>query len=360
MLQHVHLEGKRFSEGALPLSATTELQRFQYLLERVAKSLYLADHPNRHKVRTEALGILGFDLAITRLGKGSVTVDLGVRRSATTPITQGDDYLERARRLIEEAFADLSESETVPQDFPQELVPDLALMGVSLKEGETLTWAHSKRQAPKSRAVLTNRTTEPIRGFVPDKSPQERLLHVYVVGVCSSPLEFTYQFEAGERSLRGQFSNPDIFHQLREVCGFAKRTPLVALTVMRNRTGDRKVVDVLNVEALLPSEWSSRLEELSALPDGWLDGEGRAVSKEALQTAEAFLFMVLDAGVSRPGVYPTPDGGIQMEWAEGPEELEVLVAKGGSIRIYFDEEEPDGFVGTPALVFSRAREALGK
>ena len=88
------------------------------------------------------------------------------------------------------------------------------------------------------------------------------------------------------------------------------------------------------------------------MPDGWLDGEGRAVSKEALQTAEAFLFMVLDAGVPRPGVYPTPDGGIQMEWAEGPEELEVLVANGGSIRIYFDDEEPDGFVGTPALFHS--------
>lgn len=190
VLQHVHLQGKRFSEGALPLSATTELQRFQYLLERVAKSLYLAEHPNRHKVRTEALGILGFDLAITRLGKGSVTVDLGVRRSAT-PMTLSDDYLERARRLIEEAFADLSESETVPQAFPQELVPDLALMGVSLKEGETLTWAPSKRQAPKSRAVLTNRTTEPIRGFVPDKSPRNAFC-TSTSSACAVPLSSSH------------------------------------------------------------------------------------------------------------------------------------------------------------------------
>lgn len=359
VVQHVHMEGERFTDGALPLFATVELERFQQLLEKVAKSLYLRDHPSRQRVRMEALGVLGFDLAITHLGKGSVTVDLGVRRSAE-PLALSDDYVERARKLIEAAFTGLADASRVPDEFPQELVPDLANMGSTLGEGETFTWAKSKRLSSNSRAVLTKTTTEPIRGFAPDNSPVEELLNVYVVGVCSDPLEFTFQFDAGDRSFRGNFRQPEVFHQLREVCGFAKRTPLVALAVLRNRTGNRKVVDVLNVEALLPAEWSARLEELASLPDGWLDGDGRAVSKEAIQTAETFLFKVLDAGIARPGVYPTPDGGIQMEWADGPEGLEVMVANGGSIRIYHDEEDPDGFVATPSLIFSRAREVLGR
>ena len=103
---------------------------------------------------------------------------------------------------------------------------------------------------------------------------------------------------------------------------------------------------------------SARLEELAALKPGWLDGEGLAVSKDALRTAESFLFHVLDAQISRPGVFPTPEGGIQMEWPNGPLELEVIVSNGGAIRVFHEDEDEDGFLGTVGLVFERVRRVL--
>jgi hypothetical protein len=357
VFQHVHMQGPRFQGGALPLSATDDLQRFEKLVEKVARALFLRDHPDRARVSSATLGVEGFDLAITRLSKGSVGVDLSVRRSGAT-LSVGEDYAERARQLIEGAFAGLADEGKLPEEFPGELVSDFALMGSSLKQGESLTWAKTRRFAKRSRAVLTPSTTEPIRVLVPPDRPTEELLNAYVVGVCSDPLEFNYKFDGGGQTRRGSFTRPEVFHSLREVCGFANRTPLVALSVLRTPDSPRKVVDVLNVEALLPSEWAARLEALAALERGWLDGQGLPISKDAIQTAESLLFKILDAQLPRPGVFPTREGGVQMEWASGPIELEVVVSNGGFIRVFLEDEDEDGYAGSVGLVFTRVQEAL--
>lgn len=359
--QHVHMEGARFHDGALPLSATPELIRFQSLVEKVARSLFLRDHPERSRVADSVLGVVGFDLAITKLTDGSVGVDLSVERPQSL-LDDNDDYTEQARVLIEEALGDLAEDQYLTPGFPAELVRDLAAMGTGLSEGERFTWSKTRQMSPSSRAVLTHRTTEPIRAvdrLVPiDVRPVEDLFNAYIVGVCSDPLKFEFKLEGRDGTQTGAFVNPDMFHRLREVCGFANRTPLVALSVLRDPRKGR-VQDVLNAEALLPPDWAGRLEELSQLRDGWLDGQGLSITAEALEVAESFLFRILDANLPRPGVFPVRDGGIQLEWASGPEDLEVVVSGGGSVRVFLEDEGDLGFVGTVGLVFAKVEEVLG-
>jgi hypothetical protein len=358
--QHVHMEGARFHDGALPLSATSELLRFQNLVEKVARGLFLKEHPERRRVSAKTLGVLGFDLSITRLTDGSVGVDLSVERVPSL-LELDDDYAERARLLIEKALGGLAESRSLPDDFPPEFASDLADMGTDLFEGEQFTWSRSREESSRSRAVVTRTTTEPIRqavNLIPhDSAPVEDLFNAYVVGVCSDPLEFYYKVEGSDRTQTGKFTEPGMFHRLREVCGFANRSPLVALSVLR-RPASNQVAEVLNAEALLPPDWAARLEELSQLGPGWLDGTGLAITSAALEVAESFLFRVLDANLPRPGVFPTREGGIQFEWGTGPEELEVVVSGGGSIRVYLAEEDEFGFLGTIGLVFARVEEVL--
>ena len=191
-----------------------------------------------------------------------------------------------------------------------------------------------------------------------DVAPVEDMFNAYIVGVCSDPLKFDFKLEGGGGTQTGRFVSPDMFHRLREVCGFATRTPLVALSVLRGPRRGR-VEDVLNAEPLLPPDWAGRLEELSLLRDGWLDGRGLAIASDALEVAESFLFKVLDANLPRPGVFPMRDGGIQLEWAAGPEELEVVISGGGSVRVFLEDEGELGFVGTVGLVFAKVEEVLG-
>ena len=59
----------------------------------------------------------------------------------------------------------------------------------------------------------------------------------------------------------------------------------------------------------------TRLDELAALSDGWLDGEVLAPTPHAIATARAVLRLLPDA--PRPHLFPTPEGEVSAEWIIG-------------------------------------------
>lgn len=73
-----------------------------------------------------------------------------------------------------------------------------------------------------------------------------------------------------------------------------------------------------------PTAFYDRLTMLSKLEDGWLNGDGKAPTTEALKTAS-----VLGPALPRDVylyVYPTEAGGVSLEWTDqhGGHEIEVL------------------------------------
>jgi hypothetical protein len=56
----------------------------------------------------------------------------------------------------------------------------------------------------------------------------------------------------------------------------------------------------------------ARLEELSMLRVGWLNGEGEAISEMAVEHARQLL-SALEPDGDNFRIYPMPDGGIQLE-----------------------------------------------
>jgi hypothetical protein len=84
----------------------------------------------------------------------------------------------------------------------------------------------------------------------------------------------------------------------------------------------------LIVEHLPPAkaiDLAARLAELAALKDGWLDGAGRAPSQADLQWLAATWSGAFPRDLPTPYAYPTPDGGIQLEWTTGPWELSAEI-----------------------------------
>lgn len=58
---------------------------------------------------------------------------------------------------------------------------------------------------------------------------------------------------------------------------------------------------------------NERLAELEKLRDGWLNGDGLSVSPRVIDWCRDNLpIMILMHG--HPRIYPTPEGGIQVEW----------------------------------------------
>lgn len=60
---------------------------------------------------------------------------------------------------------------------------------------------------------------------------------------------------------------------------------------------------------------TSRLDDLRRLHDGWLDGRGYAPSHEGLVWLRQAAHVLRDSPV--PYIYPTPEGGVQLEWDIG-------------------------------------------
>lgn len=69
----------------------------------------------------------------------------------------------------------------------------------------------------------------------------------------------------------------------------------------------------------------ARLRELEALLDGWFDGVGYAMTHGALHGAYA----LLETG----RIFPTPDGGVQIEWTSLGREQSICFAPDGSISL---------------------------
>ena len=74
---------------------------------------------------------------------------------------------------------------------------------------------------------------------------------------------------------------------------------------------------------------AERLEELSKLEAGWLDGSGDAVHSHALRIAQELLN---DLSIL-PNLYPTEEGGIYVEW--GTKMLSLEIRPNGDHRLMF-------------------------
>lgn len=66
-----------------------------------------------------------------------------------------------------------------------------------------------------------------------------------------------------------------------------------------------------------PLDVPARLREFHAMEDGWYDGEGVAPRTEGLDWFAAIFTRYYPDDIPLPYTYPTPEGGIEMEWSIG-------------------------------------------
>lgn len=88
-----------------------------------------------------------------------------------------------------------------------------------------------------------------------------------------------------------------------------------------------------------------RLRQLSALPNGWLDGEGLALPAGSIDwLIDGFASLSFNI---RPGLSPTPEGNITAEWSHGPWEasadidLHVRVVRWHALSVENPDEETE-------------------
>lgn len=68
-----------------------------------------------------------------------------------------------------------------------------------------------------------------------------------------------------------------------------------------------------------------RLSELARLEHGWLTKSSESPSNEAIRNAMSILTFSADSDFDRPGIFPSAEGGIQLEWRTETRTVEIEI-----------------------------------
>lgn len=333
---HLKLKGGRYDQPGLPVSSAAELERYSRLVTTVARALYLNAHPRRKRLPRNFDD--GLDLRLTAVEIGSVVPVLS-RRSAENAgqfaLAPPADWHEQARKLINEALYEVTNANKLPAQFPRDGLKELAQFGRSLHADERIELSDSKYETP---AVLTLETRKQIQQLAQlDELEIETVLLGQITGLLSSPqrADLVIIEDDQPKKVTASYSDPTTWDALREHLGYAKDAPLASLTVVATQARDGRITnitDVLDVEFALPPEWTQRVVEVGALSEGWLEIGVEAPSKESVDRTQSVLLACVDAGFERPGIFPSIDGGIQLEWRNANRTVEVAILNSGLVE----------------------------
>jgi len=71
------------------------------------------------------------------------------------------------------------------------------------------------------------------------------------------------------------------------------------------------------------SDIQVQFEKLRTIKDGWLDGVGSSIDVDLLRRVRTWLGDHVRDSIPRPTLFPTPEGGVEVEWVAGRYDVSV-------------------------------------
>lgn len=319
--------GARFDDAAIPLEVLKDLAVFEEMLIEVAKWRFLQEHQNR---RRSPRGFTeGIELKLTGIKPGSAVPQLGL--VVDTPHLPGippqnQRYFEQAREAIISAI-DAAEHDpsSVIDYLPEKCLSYFDRIGRSLREDESIEFTTSSHPTPARLTKETRRrlilASSHVREFT-----EEAVLRGTIPEVDQEKMSFHLQLIDGQRVL-GPIPDQHLDTIIEAFNGYQQGTRVLLHAIGRYSRQNRllRLDSVEHISILDPLDVSARLDELRGLRDGWLEGKGKAPGDEGLNWFAASFDRRFPDGLPLPRVYPTAEGGLQLEWTLGSKEISLEV-----------------------------------
>ena len=340
----LRLTGDRFEGHAIPLEFLKDLTVLGKMIVEVAKAEFLKEHRGYQRVPRGFTK--GIELKLTGIEEGSAVAVISLD---VVPSLQfwNLTYFERARealvdmigaaeqnrsiteypsekalRYFDRFVRSLRDDEAIEFTTPtrdtsakltkksrQRLVP--AAVGDGGPTGETMISDMKSEAIPDALSIkeLTEETT--VRGTVPEADQDNMTFKIQLSNGQKVPAPIPPQqlgtileaFSGYKGGMRVLLHGVGRFDQVMHLLGF-------------DSTKDVRP-DSLDITA--------RLEELRALKDGWLEGDGQTLSREGLDWLLRTFERHYPENLPPPYLYPTEEGGVQAEWSLGPKEVSLEI-----------------------------------
>lgn len=327
----VRLCGGRFTHGAVPLSLFGDISALGELIAAAARHRFLADNPGRRRMPKGFTKDLR--LAATGITEGSAVVEVALAdASSELPAMPRQhhryyegarsDFLSTIRSASLESGADAG---PYAGSLPAPLLPHFDRIGRGLAAGESIRFdstsehreailtAEVRKRLLFSSSLTTSITEEMVlRGSVPEADQGRSTFELQLIG---------------GRKLSGPMPEP-YRETILEAFGGYREQVKIQMAVVGTLNRKREVggwQEIQDLAILDPLDIAAQLDELRALGDGWLDGDGQALSSEGLDRLAVRFEEHYPEQLPLPSIYPTPAGGAQLEWTLGSNEVSVEV-----------------------------------
>ncbi len=322
------LVGSRFEDHSIPVDLLRDFVYLEQLLVEAAKWQYRKAHPSRKRLPKRFTDGVTLRLSSIHSGSAVATFDLAVGPSDEL-FSEVEVCFKEARDSILATISAASSDRPLTEHLPAELLTYFDRFGRSLKDSEYIefesdTSAETVRlnQASRKRLVLAS-------GKVQEITEEEKLWG-WVFAVDKKRREFQLQILSGPK-VKGSLDTRHAQTILEAFNSYEEdsKVQVTAITVY-DQSGRIKAIDEIEQISILdPNDVLFRIEELKTLKDGWLDGKGRAPHEQQLDWFARDFEAYYPADLPYPFIYPTPEGGLQVEWS-GPQielSLEADLAK---------------------------------
>ena len=321
------LHGERFARGEIPLEVLGDFVALRHMVMEVAKWKFLQTNPGRQRIPRGFAE--SFDLKLTGLEEGSATavISLVPTRSSlgfVQPLNLR--YFEMARKEIVDAIDYVGQNGhlMIESRLPRKYLTYLGKTIRNLREGEYMDVSTPDRRVS---ARLYKKSLERLLATSQNRDlVRETTLRGSISAADLDKMTFELQPAFGSKisvaiEERYHATIMDAFNGYRE----GMRVIVIGTGKYSLQGRLMAVNPVTHISPLNPLDVPVRLDELRGMKDGWLDGSGRAPDHAGLEwLSRSFTSHYPSAGLL-PYAYPTPEGGVQLEWSLGTNEVSIEI-----------------------------------
>lgn len=361
-LARIRLIGERFQNGHLPIDSLIELEKYQSAIRTLAIAEWKTNNPTSTLPRDFSSQI---SLSIHELKSGSADIYIAFEQS------QHIQYQLEAKtnvdRLLNAAYSgmELPKINPAAEDEVHEVLSEL---GETLIDGQEFQiFVHGPEKEPVTVTVHTRKAAHDALMFgdfwaQDDVAGEEKTLDKRSETLIGRITELDadkmqFRFESLQfGSLKAWYkTNPELLHDIKAVLDSAALGSVVRLDgTLQTRFGKPwRLVETQNIQVFFPNGgiWSKKLEDFATLASGWGDGTEQIITFVALDASREILSTISIDAQTQPNVFPTPEGGVLIEWASPISVKSIEIGPNAEFSLFHSkiDDKPATFTTTYSL-----------
>lgn len=318
-------DGDRFKEHRFPLDLVDDLLMLRNMTIEMAKAIYLEKNPGRQRVPKNFTNGISIELESIEPGSTIPKLVLITAMSGLFPHKNTEFFTEAPER-IKSAI----EAAHLGHDF-KDILPNSVLnhfnqLGSNLKDDERIVFGdktNSKiildKESRKRLVLAASKSKEyngpcELRGIITALDKERKTFEIQTIN--GSKIKGEYQLE-----------NLEVLQTALVEMENGKKVLVKGIGTFNAFDKLMRIDSIEDAMSLDPLDVPARLEELTQLPQGWLDGEqGEPIDmKEANWLGEKFDQYFDSENLPLPATFPTAEGNIQFEWSINSHEIAIAV-----------------------------------